>query len=383
MGIESSFSSPRRPKAVVLIFVLTVWTLLAFKLYNAIILDTSRQILSSKTGNSELKNSYRPRIVDSRDTLFNSIITEKEALMYEPCKNIKNTASINSSQLSFSDSQNGTYLIGDRIRAVIILHDSYGKRKHSGGDILRATIQQKLLSASAPCEVTDNLDGSHTLICEALWTGTSIITASLAYVREKITAIYRVGTQVLSYRVIVGQFRSRNYSQETPCHPNHTHLLKLTNYTRFCNLTYLNSGMPFYCGKPTDEHLLCQDLMSVKARNPYNKPYLTNCEKMLWIREDERTLKKTLKVNVKSRGNNKISVISKPTIYCSQYNVSLLWRSRGPTGFFYNGTWNLRNCLVKYYNVIKSIKTKHVTVSYNHSTILLYRFRKCFPFSYT
>ncbi|XP_053389562.1 NXPE family member 1-like, partial [Mercenaria mercenaria] len=275
----STFPSPRRPKAVVLIFVLTVWILLAFKLDNAI-----RQIFFSKPGTSELKHRYIPRIGDSRDTLFNNIITEKEALMYEPCKNIKNTASISSSQLSLSDSQNGTYIIGDKIRAVIILHDGYGKRKHSGGDILRATIQQKKLSASAPCEVTDNLDGSHTLICEALWTGTSIITAILAYIREKITAIYRVGTQVLSYRVIVGQFRSRHYSQETPCHPNHTHLLKFTNYKRFCNLTYLNSWMPFNCGKPTDEHLLCQDLMSIKARNLHNEPYLTNCEKMLWIR---------------------------------------------------------------------------------------------------
>jgi hypothetical protein len=43
----------------------------------------------------------------------------------------------------------------------------------------------------------------------------------------------------------------------------------------------MNSGMPFYCGKPKDEHLLCQDWEQVRTHTPYPELQLSDCEDTL------------------------------------------------------------------------------------------------------
>jgi hypothetical protein len=74
------------------------------------------------------------------------------------------------------------------------MKDGYGKRIR--GDHLRATIENKQLQASAPCVVTDNMNGTHSVTCEAFWSGTSSIIVVLAYPREIIATNYRIRTQV-------------------------------------------------------------------------------------------------------------------------------------------------------------------------------------------
>ena len=76
------------------------------------------------------------------------------------------------------------------------MFDGYGKRIISGGDHLRATIENKQQQASAPCVVTDNKDGTHAVTCETFWSGTSSIIITLAYTKETITAHYRIRKQV-------------------------------------------------------------------------------------------------------------------------------------------------------------------------------------------
>ncbi|XP_053385655.1 NXPE family member 2-like [Mercenaria mercenaria] len=148
---------------------------------------------------SETTISYAPKdigIGDPHDPRFHNIILEEEALMFEPCRDVNKTASVQHSKLSLTDHINSTYNIGETIRIVATLYDGYGKRKYSGGDHLRATIENKDLKASAPCVVTDNRNGTHFVACEALWSGVSAINISLAYARETITSIYRIRTQV-------------------------------------------------------------------------------------------------------------------------------------------------------------------------------------------
>ena len=63
----------------------------------------------------------------------------------------------------------------------------------------------------------------------------------------------------------------------------------------------------------------------------------------------QEPLRETLHVTVSNRNVDKSRrTVTKPTIPCSQYNVTLLWRSRKATGYFYEGKWNLRNCLGNY-----------------------------------
>ncbi|XP_045215032.2 NXPE family member 3-like [Mercenaria mercenaria] len=171
--------------------------------------------------------------------------------------------------------------MGEEIRATVTLYDRYNKRKHSLGDHLRATIQNDVLKASAPCFVTANRDATQTVACETLWTGTSTIIVTLAHTRETITAYYRIRTQLLATESIIGLFTNSKYREETICHPNNEHLRKHTNYTELCNMTNINSGMPFYCGKPRSELLLCRHWQFV--RWPKQRPEIktTECEDTL------------------------------------------------------------------------------------------------------
>lgn len=243
-----------------------------------------KQITSYKQHqmNYDADNPHDPR--------FYNIILEEEALQFEPCQDINKTASNIFSKVEYEAGFSRSFHLGEQIKATVTLHDGYRRRKYSGGDQLRATIENKTLKASAPCIVTDNKDGSYTVICEALWSGTSSILVTLAYTRETITSIYRVRTQLLATRILHGKFKSRNYEEDVVCHPNSTHLLKLTNYTELCNMTYANSGMPFYCGKPNNEHLLCQDWEQIRNHLPYPELPLTECEETL-LKRGQRTLK--------------------------------------------------------------------------------------------
>ncbi|XP_053386230.1 NXPE family member 4-like [Mercenaria mercenaria] len=331
---------------ILIVTALLVMTL-AFTFQHTNVFQT--QVFHASTETTELmisNTSYGYGISDPRDPRFYNIMLEEDALMFKSCKDVTKAASINHSKISLADRVSGTYNIGEDIRAIVTLYDGYGKRKHSGGDQLRATIENKVLKASAPCVVTDNNDGTQAVTCEALWSGTSTIQVTLAYTREAITAIYRIRTQVLSTRYIGLKFRSGSYEETTICHPNATHLLKLTNYTDVCDMTEVNFGMSFYCGKPQNKHLQCQDMQLVEAVNiPAPELQFTGCENIL-LERGQQTLKQNLAVNVRNKnGDSPHSIIEKPSIPCAKYNITLLWLSREPTGFFYDGKWNLRNCL--------------------------------------
>ena len=88
----------------------------------------------------------------------------------------------------------------------------------------------------------------------------------------------------MSIRVMYGLFKSGIYQEETACHPNKTVLLKYTNYTELCDMTYINSGMSYFCGKPKDEHLLCEDWELGRFSRTYPDLHLTACDEALLMR---------------------------------------------------------------------------------------------------
>ncbi|XP_045165754.2 NXPE family member 4-like isoform X1 [Mercenaria mercenaria] len=323
-------------KTLVLIFAALLVVALVFVFHATRMFNISRQMFITSYAAKDYATG------DPSNPTFYNLLLEEEALKFERCKDINKAASVQRSIISLTNHVNRTYNIGETIRATVTLHDGYNKRKYSGGDHLRARIQNKVLKASAPCIVTYNKDGTQTVACEALWTGTSTIIVTLAHTVETIATNYRLKTQVLATRVLEGLFKSRNYSEVTTCHPNHVHLLKHKSYRELCNMTYMNSGMPFYCGKPKSEHLLCEDWQFVREGEIFPGFQTTQCEQTL-LNRGKRTFRQTLDVKVENKiGDN--HVIDKPSVPCKSYNISLLWRSRGLTGFFFNGKWNLRNC---------------------------------------
>lgn len=81
---------------------------------------------------------------------------------------------------------------------------------------------------------------------------------------------------MLSTLTTGAKFVSREYRETTVCSPDYRKLCKHFNKGEaICNFTYENSGEPWYCGKPTDKHLLCEDwkeitLFSEKPALPLN-----------------------------------------------------------------------------------------------------------------
>ncbi|XP_053386121.1 NXPE family member 4-like [Mercenaria mercenaria] len=358
-NMQNDFSIENVRRGVLLVMckiglVALVVVFLSFALNVTSRLNLSGQLFSIQVNTSQSKKSYGSKangISNPHDPRFYNIILEEEALKFKPCQDINKTASVRHSKIKLSDRVNRTYNIGEEVVALVKLYDCYGNRKRTGGDHIRATLENKQLKASVPCVVTDNRNGTQTLVCEALWIGTATINVLLAYTRETVTSLYRIRTQGLATRHIFGMFKSRtyskdiNYSEVTTCHPNHTYFLYHENNTAFCNFTYINSGLPFYCGKPKDEHLLCHDWELVRTGDPFPELPITECEDIL-LKSGQRAFEQTLTVNIRNRNeDDRSSIKDEPSIPCSKYNRSLLWRSRETTGFFYNGEWKFRNCV--------------------------------------
>ncbi|XP_045159628.2 NXPE family member 3-like [Mercenaria mercenaria] len=305
---------------------------------------TRRYLYCTGNRNGSLTNTDNHQIIY---TQLNEVISEKEALQHKPCQDQSLAANARLSRLYYLDSPYKEYEIGDKIYVIATLFDSYGGRKLSGGDHLRARIWNQNLNASAPGVVYDHNNGSYTLIFEALWSGKSRISATISYTREAITAFYRMTSEVVSLRNIFAKYKVNNYDEDSLCHADLNHLLAHTNYKDACNFTSLNSGMPWYCGKPQNPQLRCSDWKFLKSDRPKIPSTISKCEKELLQHSSHQVIKTVLKVFVKGqKKNNRRTILQyyQPSIPCSKYNTTSLWYRKHTTGFFFKRRWHLTLC---------------------------------------
>ncbi|WAR16284.1 NXPE1-like protein [Mya arenaria] len=254
---------------------------------------------------------------------FPHLLTEEDTISDEPTNELTHVSSAEKSTFT--------------IIVQIELYDHAGNRKSSGGELVKVTLTRSDLTNTAVTGyVLDNGNGSYTAEIEALWAGKSNLSASLVYSRQAIAALYRIRREILSTRVIQATFSSRTYQETTDCHPNISHLLKLKNYSAFCNFTYINSGMPWYCGRPRDIHLLCEDWHAVKTQAFPPLP-ITKVEDTI-ISRGVVPISKAIALQV--AGNRQMEAKNP----CSRRNFRELWRERQSTGYFFNGIWHLRQC---------------------------------------
>ncbi|KAL4218892.1 Neurexophilin [Mactra antiquata] len=319
--------------------------------------------------------------IDPRETTFYNIISEDEALSHLPCIDERTAASPAKSKIQ-PQGDRTTYNLGEVIRITITVYNDYGLRKSTGGDQLRATLHNLKFSAHAPGIVTDNNDGTYTAELKAFWTGPSVVNVSISYTRELITALYRVRNQLLATRNIVGQFTSRTYTETRMCHPSHKRMVEVFNRSEICNMTYINSGMPFYCLKPTNQHLLCQDWTHVKTNQPYPELPYSDCEEKLLKRAPDY-LHQTLIVQVVDRPDLPPCTIT-PIVRCSRYNRKRLWTTRQPTGYFAEGKWNSALCRGKdMYQLLSCMKDRRLYLIGDSTLRHWYRYillaMKCTP----
>ena len=87
-------------------------------------------------------------------------------------------------------------------------------------------------------------------------------------------------SKLRSTREIEGIFSVDKLREKALCHPTRDALIG-ANYSEICNLTGDNSGMPWYCGKPKNVRLVCEDWTGCNNKMPFPDLPLTPCESAL------------------------------------------------------------------------------------------------------
>ncbi|XP_052765648.1 NXPE family member 4-like [Mya arenaria] len=335
-------------RAIHTVVIVGALTLLAFYQFQNDVTNF-RMFLTKSTNLNEMEgqgSAIFKAHIDDQDSKFEeddflpfpNLLKEEDTISDVQTNELDHVVSAEKSTITLLDRKE-IYKLGDSIRVMIDLYDHAGHRKSSGGEMVRVIlIGSDVPGTAVPGHVIDNGNGSYTAEIEALWTGKSRVSASLVYSRQSIAALYRMRRDMLSTRIIQAVFKSRNYHETTDCHPNITHLLKFRNYSACCNLTYVNSGMPWHCGRPRDIHLLCEDWHALNLQTDVPLP-ITKLEEKI-ISEGTKIISKAMDVQVV--GNRRIAAL--PQSPCYLRNIQELWRERRSTGFFHNSTWHLRHC---------------------------------------
>ena len=274
-------------------------------------------------------------------------LTETEALKDTPMTDIRETTYLKYSTARLANDR-AVFNVGETIHITVVLKNGFRERKRKGGDILQVRILNEQLQAFAACHVIDHDNGIYTATVGALWPGKHTISITLAFRRELIRAVVVAQYEHKESTSIHGKFVTNKAEEETICHPKPEGLARY-NYTEICNLTMDNGGMSWYCGKPSDQKLLCEDWTSIRSVRQKLTSYMSDTDLAL-VRMGQQNFR-----------NISITVIGKsihrstPST-CSSIPARQTWINDIHAGYFCNNKWfprycripeklNLQNCL--------------------------------------
>ncbi|CAL1532344.1 unnamed protein product [Lymnaea stagnalis] len=193
---------------------------------------------------------------------------EKEHLSYPPLSDSKELPDLTLSIVVIEDVQDGVVScnVNDTISGRVDLIDGYGKQRTSGGDEVRVWVVNEF-NFRASGYVIDLRNGSYQIFVRCLWPGAAKIHIAVAYPREFIRATIH-HTHVGMARFVTAKFEKNVTEEVTICWsaPNIPGRLCVCNYTTF-------NQQPFYCGRPLDTRLSCDDWKATRSTTlppPYN-----------------------------------------------------------------------------------------------------------------
>ncbi|XP_060573659.1 NXPE family member 4-like [Ruditapes philippinarum] len=190
---------------------------------------------------------------------------------------------------------------------------------------------------TAPGIVFDNTNGSYLIIFECFWSGPSQIIVSIAYTQEAVSALFKLMTKVLAMVNIEARYERGNETEDLFCHPDIDRLKIHTHYKEICNFTSLNSGLPWFCGKPKRKTLECKDWKYSRHTYQDNTILLNQCEKDVLKRSHQR-LEQTINVSIQEAKQ------TTERLSCFKYNITNLWFLKQTTGYLQNTTWHTTHC---------------------------------------
>ncbi|OWF47045.1 NXPE family member 4-like isoform X2 [Mizuhopecten yessoensis] len=225
------------------------------------------------------------------------------------------------------------YSLGDIIKVRIMLFDGYGKPLTNGGDILRIWLKSTSKNASANGYVIDHGNGSYTGHVRALWTGSCVIKTSIAATKEHIAIVHKyIEKHGLLHDMVAG-FNKNNIQERTPCSvkPN------VFGLADMCNFTEENYGLHWFCGKPKNSNLTCQDWKFTKG---HRTDHLSQPQRTIARLHKHMLLKKSPAITIKGDGD----YVLPPDLPCNKRPNKETWYEESPVGFYYKNKWHNRGC---------------------------------------
>ncbi|XP_055890467.1 NXPE family member 1-like [Biomphalaria glabrata] len=266
---------------------------------------------------------------------------EKEYLNYPPLEDMKQLPDMKLSKITMFGMNNDTVRcdIGDVINGRVDLVDSYDHPRHRGGDEVRMWLvskSEKQFRTSG--HVTDLNNGSYLLTGHCLWPGNIQINVAVMYPREYMRATMHQAQLSVS-RYIYGNFIKNSTQETTICWS----LPNVIGRSCVCNLTHL-SGQSFYCGKPIDTRLTCNDFAATSV-GPMTQPKNVTLQERDLIHKIptrhilERTIPHSINVISEEKGQ---PPKLKP---CSLTPFNVTWNLTSPVGYWGpNLNWTSLQC---------------------------------------
>ncbi|ESO99219.1 hypothetical protein LOTGIDRAFT_173765 [Lottia gigantea] len=261
---------------------------------------------------------------------------EKELLYVEVLEDINKTSSATLSKLVLVDST--IFKVGDTINVRVDVKDGTGQQRTVGADF----VQVWMKSAKGPrrassAEVVDLKNGSYVATLRALWEGDSIIMGALPFTREASAFNFQLGREYRSINFYVGHFKRAKLKEFTLC----SMFSVIPGYKLICNLTDMNYGYGWYCGKPFNGNLTCNDFVFAKDYDYIYIPLTTALYNTFERHDRKIMISSQIKLKIQPGRTSQ----PKPNkIDCTKLARRETWDMIHPTGYFNGTDWEHIKC---------------------------------------
>ena len=150
--------------------------------------------------------------------------------------------------------------VGDHLTVLVDLRDLQGRPVRKGGHSVRVWMTSES-NKSAAADVHDLKNGSYLASLPVLWPGKTTVVASMMRPREYRGMMLRLLNEMKAVFLNTALYEQNGTSQVTYC----LSIPAVPVFPEVCNMTSLNYGLPWYCGKPSKENLTCSHWVKTRS----------------------------------------------------------------------------------------------------------------------
>ncbi|XP_025108684.1 NXPE family member 4-like isoform X2 [Pomacea canaliculata] len=302
-------------------------------------MDASYELLKKKYNEDKLDFRIVEAFQVPRDSLSD---VELDILKDEPLTDVNAAATHTTSLLQLAGLvPNRTYRQGEVVTVRVDIRDAHSRPANKGGHSVRVWMADRARGLSAAASVADLNNGSYLASFPVLWAGRTTVFAALMESREyRRILLHGLDTRKTSQPVFAG-FTMGNISETTFC----LSVPVIPSTAEVCNFTSVNDGLPWYCGRPTNPELTCDDWFVSRCPDFSDRHFpITSSERQLQenMKRKDRIFRLNQTVDIMAEGG----FLSKTTQPCHLLPARVTWDDRSPGGFWSGKNWSHLLCQV-------------------------------------